>query len=122
MNKRGMMLPCFFAAMALLFGAGTAKAVETVAGELAAPTITIDRTEINNGGTIKVSRSLKELSLKSIGRIVIDFCTQKDNSVHHQTREYIELCHIQLTFFQNIRVQISALRLNDIIQHHAAHS
>ena len=55
MNKRGMMLPCFFAAMALLFGAGTAKAVETVAGELAAPTITIDRTEINNGGTIKVT-------------------------------------------------------------------
>ena len=55
MNKRGMMLPCFFAAMALLFGAGTAKAVETVAGDLAAPTITIDRTEINNGGTIKVT-------------------------------------------------------------------
>ena len=55
MNKRGMMLPCFFAAMALLFGVGTAKAVETAAGELTAPTITIDRTEINNGGTIKVT-------------------------------------------------------------------
>ena len=55
MNKRGMMLPCFFAAMALLFGAGTATSVETVAGDLAAPTITIDRTEINNGGTIKVT-------------------------------------------------------------------
>ena len=52
MNKRGMMLPCLFAAMALLFGVGTAKAVETAAGELAAPTISVDRTEINNGGTI----------------------------------------------------------------------
>lgn len=55
MNKRGVMLPCFFAAMALLFGAGTAKAVETVVSDLTAPTIAIDRTEINNGGSIRVT-------------------------------------------------------------------
>lgn len=60
MKKRTWILPWFFAAAALLLGSTTQAAEETkaapAAGEVvAAPTITIDKSEINNGGVIKVS-------------------------------------------------------------------
>jgi uncharacterized protein len=60
MKKRTWILPWFFAAAALLLGSTTQAAEETKAapgaGEaVAAPTITIDKSEINNGGVIKVS-------------------------------------------------------------------
>lgn len=48
--------PWLFAAMVLLFGVGTGVAAEADApAAVAAPTITIDKKELNNGGTIKVS-------------------------------------------------------------------
>ena len=60
MKKRMWILPWFFAAAALLLGSNSQAADETKAapagGEaVAAPTITIDKNEINNGGLIKVS-------------------------------------------------------------------
>ncbi len=53
MNTRGMILPWCFAAMVALLGAQAAQAAETAAP--GAVTVTIDKTEINNGGTIKVT-------------------------------------------------------------------
>lgn len=53
MNKRVGIIPWFFAAMVIFFGVGQASADEAAA--VAAPTITIDKTELNNGGTIKVA-------------------------------------------------------------------
>lgn len=53
MNTRGMILPWCFAAMLALLGAQAALAAETA--EPGAVTVTIDKTEINNGGTIKVT-------------------------------------------------------------------
>ena len=53
MKQRGMILPWCFAAMVALLGAQAAQAAETPAA--GAVTVTIDKTEINNGGTIKVS-------------------------------------------------------------------
>jgi len=61
MEKRVGIVPWFFAAMVMLFGVNTAVGAEPnaqTAGQpatMAAPTITLDKTEINNGGTIKVS-------------------------------------------------------------------
>lgn len=57
MNKRMTLLPWLIAAMVLVFGAQGAMAAEAdaQAAGVSAPTITIDKTEINNGGTIKVS-------------------------------------------------------------------
>ena len=53
MNTRGMILPWCFAAIVALLGAQAAQAVETA--EPGAVTVTIDKTEINNGGAIKVT-------------------------------------------------------------------
>lgn len=49
--------PWLFSAMVLLFGvnAGVAAEADAPAAAVAAPTITIDKTELNNGGTVKVS-------------------------------------------------------------------
>lgn len=64
MKKRVGILPWLFSAMVVLFGvhagiaaepAATAAAGQTTAGVTAAPTIAIDKTELNNGGAIKVS-------------------------------------------------------------------
>lgn len=61
MKKRVGIMPWLFAAMVMLFGVNTAVGAEAdaqTAGQqaaMAAPTITLDKTEINNGGTIKVS-------------------------------------------------------------------
>jgi len=64
MKKRVGILPWLFSAMVVLFGvhagiaaepAATAAAGQAVAGAMTAPTITIDKTELNNGGAIKVS-------------------------------------------------------------------
>jgi uncharacterized protein len=61
MKKRMKILPWFFAAMGVFFGMKAviaAEAISTPAPALevvAAPTISIDKTEINNGGTIKIS-------------------------------------------------------------------
>lgn len=60
MKKRMWILPWFFAAVAMLLATGTQAADEAKpaasAGEaLAAPTITIDKSELNNGGVIKVN-------------------------------------------------------------------
>lgn len=61
MKKRVGIVPWLFAAMVMLFGVNTAVSAEAdaqTAGQqaaMAAPTITLDKTEINNGGTIKVS-------------------------------------------------------------------
>jgi len=61
MKKRKGILPWLFSAMVVLFGihvAGAAEpgaATEQAAGTMTAPTITIDKTELNNGGVIKVS-------------------------------------------------------------------
>ena len=56
------MMPWLFAAMVVLLGVNTASSEETgaqtppqVAAAMAAPTITLDKTELNNGGSIKVS-------------------------------------------------------------------
>jgi hypothetical protein len=61
MKKRTGIRPWLFAAMVMLFGVNAAVGAEPEAqapGQqpaMAAPTITLDKTEINNGGTIKVS-------------------------------------------------------------------
>jgi len=57
MNKRTGIVPWLLAAMMVLFGVNGATGAEadTQAATMAAPTIVIDKTEINNGGTIKVS-------------------------------------------------------------------
>ncbi len=60
MKKRMWILPWFFAAAALLLGTHTQAADETKAaapaGEaVAAPTIAIDKTELSNGGVIKIT-------------------------------------------------------------------
>ena len=61
MKKRVGIVPWLFAAMVMLFGVNAAVGAEAdaqTAGQqaaMAAPTITLDKTEINNGGTIKVS-------------------------------------------------------------------
>jgi hypothetical protein len=53
MNKRVGIIPWLFAAMVVFFSVSQAVAEETAAVE--APTIAIDKTELNNGGTIKIS-------------------------------------------------------------------
>jgi len=57
MKKRTGMVPWLFAAMVVLFCGSAAIGAEAnaQAPALAAPTLTLDKTEINNGGTIKVS-------------------------------------------------------------------
>ncbi|MBV5316210.1 MAG: sulfite exporter TauE/SafE family protein [Desulfobulbaceae bacterium] len=64
MKKRVGILPWLFSAMVVLFGVhagiaaepvATAAAGQAAAGAMTAPTITIDKTELNNGGAIKVS-------------------------------------------------------------------
>jgi uncharacterized protein len=61
MKKRTGIRPWLFAAMVMLLGVNAAVGAEPdtqAAGQqpaMAAPTITLDKTEINNGGTIKVS-------------------------------------------------------------------
>jgi len=56
MKRKTGIGPWLFAAMVLLFGVNAAGAAEANAPAAAsAPTITIDKTELNNGGTIKVS-------------------------------------------------------------------
>lgn len=55
MKKRGAFLPWLFAAIAVVFSVNAAGAAETDAAGIVAPTITIDKTELNNGGTIKVT-------------------------------------------------------------------
>lgn len=53
MNKREGIVPWLLAAIVFFFGVGQAGAEEIAAP--GAPTINIDKTELNNGGTIKVS-------------------------------------------------------------------
>ncbi|MGD9949526.1 MAG: sulfite exporter TauE/SafE family protein, partial [Desulfobulbus sp.] len=53
MNKRVRIIPWLVAAMVVFFGAVQASADEAAA--VVAPTIAIDKTELNNGGTIKVT-------------------------------------------------------------------
>jgi len=64
MKKRVEILPWLFSAMVMLFGVHTVAAAEpgaaagagqAAAGAMTALTISIDKTEINNGGVIKVS-------------------------------------------------------------------
>ncbi len=64
MKKKTGVLPWLFSAMVVIFGVHVATAAEpgatagagqVVAGTMTAPTIIIDKTEINNGGVIKVS-------------------------------------------------------------------
>ena len=64
MKKRKGILPWLFSAMVVLLGVHAAGAVEPVAtpateqaaaGTMTTPTISIDKTELNNGGVIKVS-------------------------------------------------------------------
>jgi len=57
MNKRTGMVPWLFAAMVVFLGGNAAIGAEgdPQTATVAAPTITIDKTELNNGGTIKVS-------------------------------------------------------------------
>ncbi len=64
MKKRVGILPWLFSAMVVLFGvhagiaaepAATATAGQAAAAAMTAPTISIDKTELNNGGAIKVS-------------------------------------------------------------------
>jgi hypothetical protein len=61
MNKKTGIMPWLFAAMVVLFGVNAASGAEgdaQASGQQAAvvaPTLTIDKTTINNGGTIKVS-------------------------------------------------------------------
>ena len=53
MNKRVGIVPWLMAAMMVVWGGVQAHAEE--AAPLAAPTIAIDKTELSNGGTIKVT-------------------------------------------------------------------
>ena len=61
MKKRVGIVPWLFSAMVVLFGVQTGGAAEPGAGvtvqaaAVAVPTITLDKTELNNGGMIKVS-------------------------------------------------------------------
>jgi len=57
MNKRTGMVPWLFAAMVVFLGGNAAIGAEgdPQTATVAAPTITIDKIELNNGGTIKVS-------------------------------------------------------------------
>ncbi len=60
MKKRMWILPWFFAAAAMLLATSTqaadeAKAAPPAGETLAAPTITVDKSELSNGGVIKVS-------------------------------------------------------------------
>lgn len=57
MKKRAGVLPWFFSAMVVLFGVNTVFAAEpgATAESMTAPTISIDKTELNNGGVIQVS-------------------------------------------------------------------
>lgn len=62
MKKRKGILPWLFSAMVVLFGIHAADAAEpgaaieqVAAGTMTAPTLIIDKTELNNGGVIKVS-------------------------------------------------------------------
>lgn len=53
MNKRTGIIPWLIAAMVVFFGVGQVRAEETAT--LTAPTIAIDKTELHNGGIIKVT-------------------------------------------------------------------
>jgi len=53
MNRRVRIIPWLFAAMVLFFGAVQAGADETAVADT--PTISVDKTVLNNGGTIRVT-------------------------------------------------------------------
>ena len=81
------------------------------------------RVDINRNILARINRvQIQQLCLKRISSIIVHLCTEENNAVHHQAGEYVELSYIQLSFFQNIRIQIPGLRFNHIIQHHAIHS
>ena len=54
MNNRFRILPWLSLAVVMFFGVQWAQAAET-GTETAAPTVSIDRTTLDNGGTIKVT-------------------------------------------------------------------
>ena len=84
---------------------------------------TARRIDIDRDILARVYRvQIEQLRLKRVCRIVIYLCTQKNNAIHHQSGEYIELSYIQLSLFENIGIQIPGLRFNHIVQHHAIHS
>ena len=56
------------------------------------------------------------MSLQRVFGIVVDLCPEEDYSVHHQTLEDIHLCDVELSFFQDIWVEILAVD----IRHSAA--
>ena len=55
MNKRGILKSWLLAVAALTLSVTVHAAGETAGASMAAPTITLDKTELNNGGTIKVT-------------------------------------------------------------------
>ena len=65
---------------------------------------------------------IEQLCLQGVGCIIINFCTQENDTVHHQTREHIHLGNVQLTLLQDIRVQILSLRLHHVVKHHPIHT
>ena len=56
------------------------------------------------------------------GKVNMDFAeeytaSQEYDTVHHQAGKHIHLCHVQLTLFQNVGIEILVLRAHYVVQH-----
>ena len=58
---------------------------------------------------------IEQLSLKGVSGVVIDFCSQENDAVHHESGEHIHLCNVELALLQNIWVEVLVLATYYII-------
>ena len=49
---------------------------------------------------------------------VVDGCAEKDDAIHHQTAEDVHLCDVELTLFEDVRVEILVLYGDYVVEHH----
>ena len=79
---------------------------------------TAGRIDIDGNILSRIHRiQIKQLSLQRIGRVIIYLGSQEYDTIHHQTGKHIHLCHVQLTLFQNIGIEILVLRAHYVVQH-----
>ena len=78
---------------------------------------TTRRVDVDGDIFARVGRvKIEQLSLERIGGVVVNGCAEEDDAVHHQSAKYIHLRHIELTFFEDVRVEILVLCCHYIVK------
>ena len=87
--------------------------------------------ELHGAGRVDVYRDVlarvyrvevEQLRRERVGCIVVDFGAEEDDAVHHQAREHVHLCHVELALLKYIRVEVLRLSLHHVVEHHAVNA